>query len=437
MSRSAWLVPTLALLAACRGDTPLSTRDPDVVVVNPQIWTGAPLRLVSPAFGARPPLVFTVDDTVVTDTSRLAFVGADTLVLSGFWYVGWHTVAVRLGERRPPAMRFEVHGFHERGTDVRLVGRPLAVGQGSSSFWVGTSRGLAILDARWPAREPELVDSTVDVSCLWSLSALPGGGVVTADRGCGTIRARRYGAVTVEVDSGPRAVGWHHAVNGRPGVWLMVGSDSAGVAVRQGDGTWRWSFYRWSNRATRVLYADDDNPPEVSPDGRLAVVGRARDYPDFRADVLVFDLENGSLLFRQDSAYGPAVAFSPTGDTMAAFEDSNLILLEGRTGRRLASFPALTRDQYGYDASRYWGPLAWDPYGPWLDAWTPNGCPGLLAVDRRTWSRAGRLWHVSSDILECDGAIALSGFTRTGWVLQLWYQGDYPYVIVPFNVPDP
>ena len=28
MSRSAWLVPTLALLAACRGDTPLSTRDP-------------------------------------------------------------------------------------------------------------------------------------------------------------------------------------------------------------------------------------------------------------------------------------------------------------------------------------------------------------------------------------------------------------------------
>jgi hypothetical protein len=217
----------------------------------------------------------------------------------------------------------------------------------------------------------------------------------------------------------------------------MVGSDSAGVAVRQGDGTWRWSFYRWSNRATRVLYADDDNPPEVSPDGRLAVVGRARDYPDFRADVLVFDLENGSLLFRQDSAYGPAVAFSPTGDTMAAFEDSNLILLEGRTGRRLASFPALTRDQYGYDASRYWGPLAWDPYGPWLYAWTPNGCPGLLAVDRRTWSRAGRLWHVSSDIMECDGAITLSGFTRTGWVLQLWYQGDYPYVIVPFNVPDP
>jgi hypothetical protein len=288
-----------------------------------------------------------------------------------------------------------------------------------------------IRDARMPTLDPELVDSTVDVSCLWSITPAPGGAVVTADRGCETLRARRYGVVTVEMDSGPGASGWHHAVNGRPGVWLLVGGDSVGLAVRQGDGSWGWSYYRWSNQVLSGPGSDYDFPPEVSPDGRLAVAGRLRrDWR--RADLLVFDLENGALLFRQDSAPGPAVAFSPSGDTMVAVEDSTLVLLDSRTGRRLARFPS------GMYAGRGtpWGPLVWDPYGPWLYAWEPNGCPAFFVVDRRTWAITG-LAGWGSDIPECDGAIAASGFTRTGWALVLWEQGAFPYLVVPFTIADP
>jgi hypothetical protein len=446
MLRSVWFVPALVFLASCRADAPVGARDADVVVVNPQLWFGAPLRLVSAAFRGSAHVVVLVDDTSLVDTSLVRIVGTDTLEVSAFWYWtgGWHTVTVRLGDRTMPATPFEVHGFTEWGTPLRLVGRPLALGQGSSKFWVGTNQGLAILDARWPTRPPVLVDSAVDVSCLWSISPVSGGGAVTADRGCGTLRARRYGVVTTDVDSGPRAAGWQHAVFGRPGLWLLVGSDSLGIAIRQGDGSWRWTYYHWSAQASRVTDSEFDVAPAISPDGRLAIAGRRRSDPwnrwpaaDDLADLLAFDLETGSLLYRKESAEGPAFGFSPTGDTLAAVEGSNLVLHDSRTGSRLAALPVLSWSLYADRSnSTYWGPLLWDPYGPWLYLRVPNGCPALLVIDRRTWAPAG-LFGPGSDVPECDAVIAVSGFTRTGWALEILYQNTFPYFVVPFTIPDP
>jgi hypothetical protein len=409
------LLGVLVWASAC-ADPPLSTSDVDVTLVSARVWTGGPLRLVSSAFSAGQLVVVTVDSAVVTDTRLLSRADPDTLLVGGYWPLGRHSVRVRVGDRDLPAMTFEVFGFAGLHTQHRLVGRPLAVGQGSSKFWVGTSAGLALLDARNPGQPPTVVDSTVDVSCLWSLTPVAGGGVVVADRGCGALRARRYGTVVSEVDSGPRAAGWHHAVNGRAGVWVLVG-DTVGVAVRQGDGSWRWTIHRWSARTMTRLWSSDPNPPEVSPDGRLAAVARER--LDWHADLLVFDLETGDLLFRQDSAPGPAVTFSPSGDTLAAFEDGKLVLMDGRTGRRLASHSLAI------------------PGLPWLLAWLPNGCPGLMLVDRRTWQVQGVSVGMGSDIDECDGAIALSWFAHEGWALSYWDQGDYPYVLYPFTLPRP
>ena len=439
MSRRASLVLALSLLGSCRSDSVVTTVDPSVAVVNPQLWAGQSLQLLSNAFSDGRPVVVTVDDSVVPE-SAVARAGSDTVAVSGYWGLGWHTVEVRIDDRQVPPLTFEVHGFDTSGgwarmgttIPVHLVGRPLAVGEGSSKFWVGTSQGLAILDALSPATPPVLVDSTVDVSCLWSIQPVPGGGVVTADRGCGTLRARRYGAATVDVDSGPSAQGWHQAVFGRPGVWLLLGRDSAGVAVRRTDGSWRWSYYGWSAQAMPESYADGVNPPGISPDGRLVVAGRLRS--DWRtADLLAFDIQNGTLLFRRDSAPGPAVAFSPSGDTLIAFDgDTTLELLESLTGRRLAAF------DYSIAGLNLqpWGPLVWDPYGPWLYAWVGNGCPALVVVDRRSWTLAGRFgW--GQDIPECDGSIAVSGFTHQGWALTVWNQGYGPYYLASFSVPDP
>lgn len=436
MPRLVRLVPVVLLVAACEAQAPITRGDTEVAASS-QVWQNGPLRLASNAFAGAPGLTVVVDGSVLAPPD-VTPVGTDALDVWGYWALGWHTVAVQVGERTPPEQAFEVHGFTDRGTptSVPLWGVPLAFGQGSSKFWVGTSRGLSVLDARWPAQEPELVDSTVDVSCLASIGVSVGGGVVTADRGCGTLRARRYGALTSEVDSGPWAAGWRQAINGRSGVWLLEASDSVGLAVRQPDGAWRWVIHLWSDSADRVEWGAEDRRPVVSPDGRLAVAGRMH-WSRMGSDLMVFDLERGALLWRQDSGPGPAVAFSPTSDTIVGIQDSSLVLLDSRTGRLLARF-AMARPfgQWGGHYGPY-GPLEWDPYSPWLYAWHPNGCPALLAIDRRTWSTAGQFAGGMSDIPECDGAIAVSGFTRSGWVLHIGGHHHPAPSVHSFTIPDP
>jgi len=432
MRRLSLLASVLTLLVACDPGGPIATRAPEITLVSAHVWERGELRLVSPDFaGARPAVI--LDDTLELDSSAVIVVGLDSVVVHLSHYriqclPGWHTVAVRVGGVPSLPLDFAVHGSAGPGVQspVPLISRPLPLGMGSSKLWVGTAQGLAVFDAQWPTRAPILVDSTVDPACLAAIGSSSGGAVVAADRGCGTLRARSYGATTIEVDSGPSAAGWRYALNHPPGVWLLESRDSVALAVRGAGGAWTWTRWAWAPGTERYV----DVVPAVSADGHLAVLARGRPFNQ-GSDVLVFDLAAGVLLYRLDSPAGAPVAFSPSGDTLVAFDDSTLVLTESRTGAVIGAFPGSLRVEA-------WGPIVWDTTGPWLYVLSSySDSPTLAVFDRRTWSAAGWPDMHGGGFGVADGMLAVSGSTRTGWMLYGPSGIFYPTWVFPLTIPEP
>ena len=430
----AWCL-ALLLLAACHPDTVVSTRDPDVRLVTPRIFGNGPLRVVSPDFARGDGLRAIVDGTVVLDTSRswsgwIERAGQDTaIVYCSVCWGGPHAIVIELFGVRTPPMSFEVLGMTDNLYMPSLHGWPLAVGSGSSKFWVRAPQGLALLDARYPSLPPVLVDSTVDPACLDAIGAAPGGAVVAADRGCGTLRARSYGATRVEVDSGPPVAPWRYAVNGPPGVWLLAAVDSVALAVRGAGGTWNWSRWPWPSQRAEVDLV-------LSPDGRFAVAGSVHPWWGRNGGAMVFDLEHQRLLYG-DTAAGMAVAFSPSGDTLVYLDGAGLVLLDSRTGSRLAAFP-LPNDRW-LEPLFSSSPMVWDPFRPWLYIHIAGGLPNITLVDRRSWTFAGSAGHWN-DVAAGEGMIAVSGFDQEVWVLyaeQLLDTSYYGVSLGAFAIPPP
>ncbi len=436
----------LLLLAACGVESPSAPHDPEVRVVNAQVWRTGEVRLVSPDFATATALAVIVDSALVLDVlhpdtaaawyaSRAFRAGADTVVVRCMYCgVGTHALVVATDGGRTVALPFEVHGMR---TSVLLqtaaVGRPLSLGFGSSQWWVGTSRGVSRFDASAGMDRPTLVDSTLDPGCLWGIGASADGAVVAADRGCGTLRARRYGAVTTEVDSGPPAAGWHWALNRPGGVWLLDSDDSVALAVRGAGGAWTWSRWAWPAGVKR-----GESGLVLSPDGRLAVASAVAGYPLRPAGALVFDLEHGTFLYR-DSTVGAAVAFSPAGDTLASLVDTTLTLLDGRTGARLAAFALRRYGPYFPPTAR--SAMTWDPLRPWLYHYVSDGCSAMAVIDRRTWTLAGYDATWVSDVVgegQCEGTIASSGFAASGWVMSTSQFSEHEWIVLDtFSIPDP
>jgi hypothetical protein len=384
---------------------------PTIALVADEVWQWGSLSVVSPEVASSTVLpTFVVDDTITVDTLALSRHGDTTVVRLYCCRPGIHAIQLRLGSRRSLPVPFTVHGIAgDTATPVPegLVSRPLPMGAGSAMFWVGTARGLAQLDPRYVALGPQLVDSTVDPSCLYAIGpSAVAGAVVVVERtaaGCGVLRARRYGATVQDVDSGPPAAGWRWAVHGGNGVWLLATYDTVALAVRGADGSWSWT--RWPRNGGTW---DDFQHLALSPRGDRAVAFGWGDGFAGVQDALVFDLQHATLAYMLPSARG--VTFAPTGDTLvyATVLDS-LIRVDATTGVRAG--PAVA----GVPG---WFSLVYDPYGPWLYAVAlDHDSPTIIVVDRRTWSHAGRIGIGWGGIPWVEAVLAVAGYPPRLWML--------------------
>jgi len=431
---AAWGVVSLA----CRTVESAPPGPPGFSIVNSQVWRLGDLRLVGPDLASTSGLTVLFDDSLVVDTALLTFAGSDTIVATIELPGGPHTVSIEVRGERSAARAFEVGGLRGStwagdwpATTPLSYTLPRPLGLGSPQMWVGTSKGLALFDVRDPAQTPALVDSTVDPSCLYEIGASANGAVVTADRGCGTLRARVYsmGSAPVELDSGPRA--WplnggsgeqpvRHALNYPPGVWLLAKYDTVAVAVRGPAGAWQWSAWR-AGSVQRL---------ELSPDGRIGLAD------SWDAGILVFDLAQGRLLYR-DTTVGPGATFTPSGDTIAALarHADSLVLLDAATGARLAAVEVAS--EYGSWVFAYISRLTWDPFRPWLIGFRGDYECGAhyLVIDRRTWSVVRP--PVGGDCGAWDGAITVSRADPVGWILVPWSWPTSPFMIGTFYIPGP
>lgn len=403
----------LLVLAACSlNDGTAPPQPPTITLVEDEVWALGSLSVISPevASSSVPP-TFVVDDTITIDTLRLSRRGDTTVVRLGWWsrHTGTHTIEVRFGTRRSLPVPFTIHGVAgpmDAQVAEYLVSRPLPMAEGSAKVWVGTARGLAQLDARYATLGPQLVDSTVDPSCLYGIGpSVVAGAVVVVERTasyCGVLRARRYAATVQDVDSGPAAAGWRWAVHGGNGVWLLATYDTVALAVRVAGGAWSWTRWPRSGRDW-----DDRQHLALSPRGDRAVAF-GWDSSSGVQDALVFDLQHAVLAYTIPSVRG--ATFSPGGDTLAyATVLDSLIRVDATSGARAGSaLPGIPG----------WFSLAYDPFGPWLYAVDlDHNSPTIIVVDRRTWTHAGRIGSGWGGIAWTEAVLAVAGFPPGLWML--------------------
>jgi len=373
----------LVLTGCSTPETMAPPAAPVFTLAADHLWQGGILSLVSPELAdtAITP-IFTVDDTLTLDIRTMLRRGDTTDIDAGRTIPGLHHLVVGIGARHTEPVPFTVHGLAGATVQIGedLPSRPLAVADGSAKAWVGTARGLAQLDARYPGLGAQLIDSTVDPTCLYAIGpSVAAGAVVVAGRagaGCGPLRARTYGAAVLEVDSGPPSARWRYALHGGPGVWLVASYDTVALAVRDPAGAWTWS--RWPRNGQS---SNADGRFELSPRGDRAAIIVFSQQGYTSQDALVFDLTLPGLAYTLPSV--GTLTFSPDGDTLAYVDQSDsLILVNAMTGARLG--------QYQLHLSPYFG-LRYDPHGRWLYATALHGGPVLQVVDRKTWRRVGQV----------------------------------------------
>jgi WD40 repeat protein len=82
----------------------------------------------------------------------------------------------------------------------------------------------------------------------------------------------------------------------------------------------------WDVAAGKLLRKLDnrfaDQPFDFSPDGKSVVVGGGK----YERDVLVYDVSTGKLRYRLEASATPAVAFAPSGQLVAAAQDTDVVL---------------------------------------------------------------------------------------------------------------
>ncbi len=399
-----------AALAACHEVVAPAT--PTFTITNPEIWVGrSTLRLVSPSFAAADSIAVVFEQPVYPEVARRG----DTLFVTvRVGQAGTLSVSVDVDGGRSISQPITVNGVTGWTEIADWVTKPLPVGSGSTAIWVGTARGLGTSDLRWPTLT-QMVDTTVDPSCLAEIGRSGPDGIIVADKGCGVLRARRYGgAAAVEIDSGPSAVGYTWAAHAVPGIWLLATWGRVSLAVRSGAA---WTWTTWDVPVSNLV---------ASADSRLVAATACCGY-----DLLMFDLEHGTLLYRDRAGAGAVPAFTASGDTIMFARDTMIVWADSRTGVRLDSvvtrFPGYTR---GIAIGGTTGTTL-DPHRPWLYGFNSGGCPAMVVVDRRTWL-VEAVWG-----FDCAGGNDVMVFSSSepkAWIVGGGYGDTY---IVNLTVPEP